>query len=349
MSEADHPAEHRFHWLLDALHGYRRRRGEIFDVPEREVRALLRAARQAIADRSVSTASALSSLVDALARRLDERRRVRRPAPAQRRELRVVRAEDGSEPSYPHAFVSQASRARNAAALVASPASCLDLMPVPLITRRARLLEGDEIAAGPRRRARPCRLRCAPTLSPTPASDEDHAMTQRLGAVIVAGLEICVRLTPGIHPDQRPRIRSPADMARHFADHLDGALDREIFLVAPLDARDRLIGIHLAAIGTSTHVYVAPCDVLRPVLLLSSPRFYVAHTHPSGALSPSPADIALTQRLCRCAGEFGVELCDHLILGFDGAFRSLEQRDRCVTSGRRNARLALAACDTEID
>jgi len=46
----------------------------------------------------------------------------------------------------------------------------------------------------------------------------------------------------------------------------------------------------------------------------------IAHNHPSGTLSASRADIAITQRLDEVSKLVGIELLDHVILAKDGFY-----------------------------
>lgn len=43
--------------------------------------------------------------------------------------------------------------------------------------------------------------------------------------------------------------------------------------------------------------------------------FIVVHNHPSGQVTPSPNDIALTRRLQACGELLGIALLDHIIVG----------------------------------
>lgn len=90
---------------------------------------------------------------------------------------------------------------------------------------------------------------------------------------------------------------------------------REIFMVAHLDVRNRVLGIEKVAIGCMTGVEVHPREVFRAALLYGSVAIVVAHNHPSGDPRPSGEDHALTERL-RNAGELlGVPVLDHIIVG----------------------------------
>jgi DNA repair protein RadC len=46
----------------------------------------------------------------------------------------------------------------------------------------------------------------------------------------------------------------------------------------------------------------------------------VAHNHPSGSLSPSPADKEITKRIRETGKLLEINLIDHIIVGQDGYF-----------------------------
>jgi DNA repair protein RadC len=46
----------------------------------------------------------------------------------------------------------------------------------------------------------------------------------------------------------------------------------------------------------------------------------LVHNHPSGNLTPSKEDAALTKRVADCLGLFNIKLLDHIILTEDAYF-----------------------------
>lgn len=58
----------------------------------------------------------------------------------------------------------------------------------------------------------------------------------------------------------------------------------------------------------------------------------MGHNHPSGDPSPSPEDIALTNRLVDAAKLVGLQLLDHVIVGEDGSFSFM---DACILRSAR--------------
>lgn len=100
---------------------------------------------------------------------------------------------------------------------------------------------------------------------------------------------------------------------------------REIFMVAHLDVRNRVLGIEKVAIGCLTGVEVHPREVFRAAILASAAGIVVGHNHPSGNAQPSNEDIALTQRLRDVGDLVGIPVLDHVIIA-GGDHCSLAER-----------------------
>lgn len=92
-------------------------------------------------------------------------------------------------------------------------------------------------------------------------------------------------------------------------------LNCEQFRVLFLDRKNVLIADEAQAQGTVDHVPVYPREVVKRALELSASALILAHNHPSGDPTPSDADIALTELICRAAQTLGITVHDHLIVG----------------------------------
>lgn len=72
----------------------------------------------------------------------------------------------------------------------------------------------------------------------------------------------------------------------------------EMFAVACLSPRNRILAWHIVSRGTRASTRVSIPDVFVPACVTpGTVSLLVAHNHPSGDPSPSPDDIALTARL----------------------------------------------------
>jgi DNA repair protein RadC len=144
----------------------------------------------------------------------------------------------------------------------------------------------------------------------------------------VSTLTICREST--IPFGDRTTINDPAAAAalvREFLAVSGGDDDRERFVMASLDAQNRVLSMHLVSVGTQSASLVSTAQLLRVALLSGASAIIVGHNHPSGDPSPSREDLALTRKIKDACALLDIRLHDHLIVG-DGttAFVSLAQR-----------------------
>jgi len=127
---------------------------------------------------------------------------------------------------------------------------------------------------------------------------------------------------PAISTTWDRQVREPQDVARFMAP-LAANLDREMFWVLMLDARNKVTGLHVVSVGSLTSTIVHPREVWKAAILANAASVILCHNHPSGEPTPSTEDLALTARLLAVGELVGIRLLDHVVLGADGSFRSL--------------------------
>ena len=124
------------------------------------------------------------------------------------------------------------------------------------------------------------------------------------------------------NPQATARIVAPL-----LADH-----PVEMFAVACVSARNRLLAWHLVSRGTRTSTPVSIPDVFVPACVTPGTVFIlVAHNHPSGDPSPSADDVALTARLASAAAVLDFSLLDHVIVGEEQRYFSFRAAGRIRT------------------
>ncbi len=103
----------------------------------------------------------------------------------------------------------------------------------------------------------------------------------------------------------------------------------EIFAVACLSARNRLLAWHIVSRGTRLSTLVSIPDVFVPACVTpGTVALLLSHNHPSGDPTPSEDDIALTARVQAAAAVLDFSLLDHLIVGEGGQYYSFRAADR---------------------
>lgn len=140
-----------------------------------------------------------------------------------------------------------------------------------------------------------------------------------LAAVELGRRTLCVVARP------RLPLRSPEELGQFLLPRF-GAFPVERFGVVLLDARHRLIAVHLVSEGAVDATLAIPRDVFREATFVGASAVVAFHNHPSGDPWPSPSDIELTRRLMDAGRIVGIEVVDHLILA-DTDFVSMRKAE----------------------
>src|SRR3972149_587514 len=96
-------------------------------------------------------------------------------------------------------------------------------------------------------------------------------------------------------------IRPPEEAAALFRPFLQHEAS-EVFMLALLDTKHRLIAVHTVARGSLDTAVVHPREVLKAALLANAAGILTAHNHPSGDPTPSPDDHGGCARVGNMAG-----------------------------------------------
>ena len=115
----------------------------------------------------------------------------------------------------------------------------------------------------------------------------------------------------------KPRIYGPQEIYLLLRDEFL-RLKQEVLKVLLLDTKNRVEHIQTVFIGTLNASIIHPREVFKVAIRQSAASIVLCHNHPSGDPEPSNEDIAASKQLAK-AGEFiGIQLLDHVIIGFDG-------------------------------
>lgn len=149
---------------------------------------------------------------------------------------------------------------------------------------------------------------------------------------------------PGLARSSRERLLASFELARRYAAHRESRLrarapafssdprsaslaripetlrceTREWLGFVPCYRRRRLGELCVIERGVRTHVNIDPADLFSRILALRPEGFTLFHNHPSGDLTPSPADFDLTNRIDRVSRQLGIRLLDHGIVSASG-------------------------------
>lgn len=110
------------------------------------------------------------------------------------------------------------------------------------------------------------------------------------------------------------KIAGNRDAEDFFITQLSG-FDYEVFAVAFLDMRHRMIAFEPMFRGTIHSASVWPREVAKCALEWNAARVIVGHNHPSGDPTASEADKKLTQQLKNALNLLDILLLDHVVVG----------------------------------
>lgn len=98
--------------------------------------------------------------------------------------------------------------------------------------------------------------------------------------------------------------------------------DRELFCIVNLQADLRPINLNIVSLGALNMASVHPREVMKSAILSNAASIMMFHSHPSGNLTPSKEDIALTDRMIQVCELMQIPVMDHIIVGNDREYYS---------------------------
>ncbi len=118
------------------------------------------------------------------------------------------------------------------------------------------------------------------------------------------------------------RISQPSDvlpLLQHYADRR-----QEHFICVSLNGAHEVLQTRVVTIGLVDQSHVHPREVFADPIADRASAVIIAHNHPSGQLTPSSEDRAVTQQL-KVAGEvLGIQVLDHVIFSSRGYYSFAE-------------------------
>ncbi len=100
-----------------------------------------------------------------------------------------------------------------------------------------------------------------------------------------------------------------------IADDIEAESDREHFYVMFLNGQNKVIKTERLFTGSLTSSAVYPREVIKKVLKYEAATIILMHNHPSGEITPSSSDRAVTKKLQTACSSIDVEILDHIIIG----------------------------------
>ncbi len=115
----------------------------------------------------------------------------------------------------------------------------------------------------------------------------------------------------------KKKMISPEDVNEYLKYDLH-ELKQEHFVGIYLDSKNNIISSKTLFIGTLSMSVVHPREIFNWAVRLSAASIIVAHNHPSGDPTPSPADVEVTKAIKTAGDTMSIALIDHIVIGKDG-------------------------------
>lgn len=122
-----------------------------------------------------------------------------------------------------------------------------------------------------------------------------------------------------VKPADRVRVVSSNESHKVFRSVYDiNKIEfKEFFYCMYLNRANRVLGVLLISEGGVSGCTADPKQIFQGALKLNASGIVLCHNHPSGNMTPSPQDNALTARLKTASKVLEIELLDHIILSPD--------------------------------
>ena len=128
-------------------------------------------------------------------------------------------------------------------------------------------------------------------------------------------------------PEERPDLETATRIYNHMRPVMQD-LDVEEFWALLMNQHYRLIKKVRISRGGITETPVDVRIIIKEAVLANCTILAVCHNHPSGNLSPSKADDALTRSISRACEVMNIHFLDHVIVT-DGQYYSFHEQGKC--------------------
>ena len=129
---------------------------------------------------------------------------------------------------------------------------------------------------------------------------------------------VSVRLVKAKEPvESDEQLTSPEAVVRALAGEM-AWYDRKVVGVINFDTKMRPVNVNFVSAGALDYSLAHPREILKSAMLSNAASMMMIHNHPSQDLTPSRADVEITDRMVRLGELAGIPLLDHIIIGKNG-------------------------------
>lgn len=154
------------------------------------------------------------------------------------------------------------------------------------------------------------------------AEDQELRQVHEVGDAVVATLktiQVAAQRMLRSQIEDKPVIQTWTALMDYCRLKL-GRTKIEEFHVLFLNHKHALMADEVMQRGTVNHTSVYPREIIKRALELSASAIILLHNHPSGDLTPSKADIDVTQKIVEAARTVGIVVHDHVIISEHGNY-----------------------------
>lgn len=126
--------------------------------------------------------------------------------------------------------------------------------------------------------------------------------------------QVSVRLVKDADIYSDEEIRNSSDAIRIIGKELLSELDREALCIVNMKSNGVPINFNIASIGSINKSLVSVRELMKSAVLSNAANVIILHNHPSGDVTPSRNDIAVTKKLLNAFRMMDIELLDHVIV-----------------------------------
>lgn len=142
-------------------------------------------------------------------------------------------------------------------------------------------------------------------------------------AFLLATFELAKRINIKELKINNTKYNNPELIFRYFKNKI-GSKEQEHFYALYLNNRKKIVGERLLYVGTINHSLVHPREIFKQAYLLGASSIVLVHNHPNGNSKPSNDDVITTKKLIEVGSILGVNVVDHIIIGFDNYYSFFE-------------------------
>ncbi len=155
---------------------------------------------------------------------------------------------------------------------------------------------------------------------------DDHALNDIHNFSAISDTELLAEYINRFTCKAGESLKTSREAAFHCRSYFSDASKKEKFVVIFLNGQHQVLTTEVLFEGSLTSSAVYPREVITRVIDLGAASVIFGHNHPSGCLTPSSSDRAVTKKLQTALEAIDVDILDHIIVGGSEHFSFADNR-----------------------